>query len=251
MNAENKFTPPKGFSFNSNNKNIGENTSSNTDDSDQNYIKLFKKIDKLLFEFITTLKSNPLYLKSTDFLKSINHEKRIYLNQFVTFIFVIAPLIIIFGLFSINQKIKKSLQLKQDIIKDINSNISELSNIAKLKQELLISPLMKSQSDLDSKVRNGFNRGSDQAPLANITTSDFKMENPISEISNLFVSKGKINFSKLSNKQLMDFLVHVTSQDKMHINELSIIKEIPEITLKGTIEVQSLGEETNFADSFE
>jgi len=114
-------------------------------------MKLFKKIDQFIFVKLDLFKNDSSFQKFNDLKAHFNEEQQNTISQVIVFGVIIIPFIISGFIYWENYKIKRNIELKNQILEQVsllNSNHEALNNTS---SQFISSAAYTSREELDNK----------------------------------------------------------------------------------------------------
>lgn len=196
---------------------------------------LFRYVDELIFKQIDLLKQSQPYQQTMNQLNSLNDFQLKVLNQAVSVLIISIPLVILLIVFFMNVSFNSQLQVKRDILTEINNFTSAQKQLQSLGKNIISGGAISRRKDFSSKVGNSLvTAGGERSKIKVI---DFE-SNPKDGIVK---SIGVVKFEKLSTGVLSLFLGDLVDRGKFRISNLQVKKNLKDNVLRGQVEVHHYG----------
>lgn len=203
---------------------------------------LFKKIDSFVFKQVDLFKASPVYVKIQEPLNLIDDDLRLIINNVISSILILIPLIFIGILMLNNYRLKKEIALKKEIINlsnEILINKNEIQNVA---NSLLTNSSMDSDGAMSGRIKNLASSISLDPNKVNV--SNFTAEPSFAKSNKIIAT---INFSKLSTNELTNLLNGLLEREKMRISGVSVRKNPNDTQLEGFFQVNINAPQNSFS----
>lgn len=193
---------------------------------------LFKKIDTFVFKQVDLFKASPIYAKIQEPLNLIDDDLRLIINNVLSSILVLTPLVFIGILMFNNYRLKKEITLKKDIISRSNEILMNKNEIQNVASNFFTNSTIDSDSAMNGRIKNlssSISLDPNKVNVSNFTTE------PSFAKSNKVIAT--INFSKLSTNELVNLLSGLLEREKMRISGVTIRKNPNDTQLEGFFQV--------------
>lgn len=199
-------------------------------------MKMFKKIDQFIFLKLDLFKNDSSFQKFNDIKANFSDEQQNTISQILVFAVVFIPFIIT-GIISFgNYKIRKNIELKNQILEQIsflNSNHDTLSNTS---NQYVSSAAYTSREDLDNKIRNLFSaKGLDQNK---VSITDFNQINSSTTVSKIETT---IHFENFGTQDFSIFLNTMVDAEKFKVQKVTLLKNKTNNLLQGDLTLVHIG----------
>lgn len=203
---------------------------------------LFKKIDSFVFKQVDLFKASPVYIKIQEPLNLIDDDLRLIINNVISSVLILIPLIFIGILMFNNYRLKKEISLKKEIISRSNEILINKNEIQNVANNLFTNSSLDSDSAMNGRIKNlasSISLDPNKVNVSNFTTE------PSFAKSNKIIAT--INFSKLSTNELTNFLNGLLERERMRISSVSIRKNQNDTQLEGFFLVNINAPQNNYA----
>jgi len=197
---------------------------------------IFRPLDELLFKQIDVLKKSPSYQKMSEQIASLGETQQKVVNQITTFSTIVIPFIIALVIFFLNSSLRSDIELKKDILTQIQSFQSHKIETESIGRRVLAPRTLSDKNALKKRIDRIVSRksiGKDK-----ITISDFNSNLASGGIEQV---NAKLNFKKLTSTQFTDFLLALLQSEKMKVEEIEVNKDKKSKRLMGHLLVIHYG----------
>lgn len=199
-------------------------------------MKLFKKIDQFIFLKLDLFRNDSSFQKFNDLKANFNEEQQNTISQVLVFAVIFIPFIIT-GIISFgNYRIRKNIELKNQILEQIsilNSNHETLNNTS---NQYVSSTAYTSREDLDNKIRNLFSeKGLDQNKFS---ITDFTQLSSSSTVSKVETT---IHFENFGTQDFSNFLNTMVDVEKFKVEKVTLLKNKTNNLLQGDLTLVHIG----------
>lgn len=199
-------------------------------------MKMFKKIDQFIFLKLDLFKNDSSFQKFNDLKANLNEEQQNVFSQILVFGFIFIPFIVCGVLAFGNFKIRKNIELKNQILEQIsllNSNHDALNNTS---NQYVSSAAYTSREDLDNKIRNLFSgKGIDQNK---VSITEFNQVNSSSTVSKIETT---IHFENFGTQDFSNFLNTMVDAEKFKVQKMTLLKNKTNNLLQGDLTLVHIG----------
>lgn len=193
---------------------------------------LFKKIDSFVFKQVNLFKASPFYLKIQEPLNLIDDDLRLVVNNVLSSLLVLTPLILIGILMFNNYLLRKNVSLKKEIISRANEILVNKNEIINVTGNFISNSNIDSDAAMNGRVKNLCT--SINLDPNKVSASNFQSENSFAKSNKITAT---INFSKLSTNDLINLLSGLLEREKMRITGVNIRKNSSDTQLEGFFQV--------------
>ncbi|MFZ4713512.1 MAG: hypothetical protein ACOYL6_07370 [Bacteriovoracaceae bacterium] len=193
---------------------------------------IFKKLDAFIFKQVDLLKASPVYSKIQEPLTLMDDELRLVVNNSISLLLVIIPLIFIGVFIFLNYGIKQDIKMKKDILmtgQEIIVNRSEVNSVA---QTMLSNATVDSDAALGQRLKT-MAQGSSLDP-SKIQVGQFMAEASFAKSNKI---SAMISISRFSTNELTNLFSSLLMRERMKISGMNIKKNEKDGQLEGTINV--------------
>lgn len=193
---------------------------------------LFKKIDSFVFKQVDLFKASPIYVKIQEPLNLIDDDLRLVINNILSCIVILIPLIFIGILMFNNYRLKKEITLKKEIINQSNEILLNKNEIQNFANNFFTNSTIDSDAAMNGRIKNlcsSIGMDPNKVNVSNFTTE------PSFAKSNKVIAT--VNFSKLSTNDLANLLSGLLEKERMRISGVSIRKNPTDTQLEGYFQV--------------
>jgi len=202
-------------------------------------MKMFKKIDQFIFVKLDLFKNDNSFQKFNDLNSALNEEQQKVIAQVFVFGIALMPYIVSAFFFFGNYKIRKNIELKNQILEQIsllNANHNSLNNTS---NQYASTAAYTSKEELDNKIRNLFSsRGIDQNK---VSITDFNQINSSSTVSRIETT---IHFENFGTQDFSNFLNTLMDAEKFKVQKISLLKNVTNNLLQGDLTLVHIGRNT-------
>ena len=196
------------------------------------FTSIFKKFDKIIFKQVDAYKSSSFYLQSLDQFNTLDENVQKLIKQISSFLIIILPIAVISIIFINNRNIDNRVSFKKEILKTLYS-IDLRNRQLSFYENRIASPYkISSKKDLKNRIINIARANSISSQK--IVIGNFSQLQGTSRISQ---TEARINFRKLSTKELTKLLAALVKKEKVKVSNLNIKIDMKERLLKGHISV--------------
>lgn len=193
---------------------------------------LFKKIDSFVFKQVDLFKASPIFIKIQEPLNLIDDDLRLVVNNIISSILILIPLIFIGVLMFNNYRLKKEIALKKEIISRSSEILINKNEIQSVAGNFFTNSSIDSDAAMNGRIKN-------LSTSINLDPNKVNVSNFVSEPS--FAKSNKviatINFSKFSTNDLANLLSGLLEREKMRISGVSVRKNPTDMQLEGFLQV--------------
>lgn len=193
---------------------------------------LFKKIDSFVFKQVDLFKASPVFIKIQEPLNLIDDDLRLVVNNIISSILILIPLIFIGVLMFNNYRLKKEITLKKEIISRSSEILINKNEIQSVAGNFFTNSSIDSDAAMNGRIKN-------LSTSINLDPNKVNVSNFVSEPS--FAKSNKviatINFSKFSTNDLANLLSGLLEREKMRISGVSVRKNPTDMQLEGFLQV--------------
>lgn len=196
---------------------------------------VFRFVDELIFKQIDVLKQSQPYQQVMGQLNGLNDNQLKAANQAVSILIISIPVIILLIVFIVNISFNNQLQIKRDILSEINNYSSTQRQLQSLGKNIISGAAITLRRDFKSKVSNSLaTAGGNRADLKVL---DFESKPK----DGIVKATGVIRFEKLSTSVLSVYLGDLVDRGKFRISNLQVKKNLKDNVVRGQIEVHHYG----------
>ena len=196
------------------------------------FTSIFKKFDKIIFKQVDAYKSSSFYLQSLDQFNTLDENVQKLIKQISSFFIIILPIAVVAIIFINNRNIDNRVSFKKEILKTLYS-IDLRNRQLSFYENRIASPYkISSKKDLKNRIINIARANSISSQK--IVIGNFSQLQGTSRISQ---TEARINFRKLSTKELTKLLAALVKKEKVKVSNLNIKIDMKERLLKGHISV--------------
>lgn len=193
---------------------------------------LFKKIDRLLFSSLEGFKSSSLYQQYQNSTSGLSESGRRVLNQVVACLISFLPLLIVAFLFFNNWQAKRSINLKKEILSQVESLSKSKDSLEKAGAKLFSTTPVIDKDDLQRKINPSVRNGS-------LSVLSFDAQSVGAGINQIL---GSISINGLSNNDFNSFLKKVTLELGLQIKSLELMRKEDNL-ISGKVDISFYGKE--------
>jgi hypothetical protein len=201
---------------------------------------LFKRIDTFFFEKIDQLKKTPNYNSFLDFYNGLEEETQKGIKALVVLLIFLFPVIFLSFFIWQNDKLKKDLSLRIQVLSKANQIIGQKKSLNQIKFNVLSQNPIDSDSMLTSKLSGLLT--STGVDMTKIKISDFQSEDVSSE---LYRTQSKLNFNSFSTDELMTLITTLIQREKFKVSDVSISRNASSNLLQGYVHLIHLSQISN------
>lgn len=192
----------------------------------------FKKMDRAIFEQIDRFKTTPNYNVLTDFYNNLEEEQQKLAKGGVILVLFLIPFIVLTILWWQNKNIREDYELRLSIMNKAQQLIGESRGVMAVGPQLISQAPIDSEDMLMSRVANAIaGSGMD---TSKISRGEFSTTN-ISE--KILQTESVLNFTNVSNDELVGLFSSLITREKMRISEVSINRNADTGLLVGNFRV--------------
>jgi len=196
---------------------------------------IFRIVDEFVFKQIDSLKNSQPYSDAMRQLNSLPDFQLKLVNQISTLVLVSVPLIIFIVLVIININFNSSLQMKRDLLAEINNHSAAQKQLQSLGRNIISGAALATKGAFSRQVVNSISTSGGNKADIRILDFESKPKDGIVKAS------GVVRFTKLSTKVLSSFLADLVDRNKFRVSNLLIKKNIKDNTVNGQVELQHYG----------
>jgi hypothetical protein len=200
----------------------------------------FKRIDTFFFEKIDQLKKTPNYNSFLDFYNGLEEETQKGIKALVVLLIFLFPVIFLSFFIWQNDKLKKDLSLRIQVLSKANQIIGQKKSLNQIKFNVLSQNPIDSDSMLTSKLSGLLT--STGVDMTKIKISDFQSEDVSSE---LYRTQSKLNFNSFSTDELMTLITTLIQREKFKVSDVSISRNASSNLLQGYVHLIHLSQISN------
>jgi hypothetical protein len=200
----------------------------------------FKRIDTFFFEKIDQLKKTPNYNSFLDFYNGLEEETQKGIKALVVLLIFLFPIIFLSFFIWQNDKLKKDLSLRIQVLSKANQIIGQKKSLNQIKFSVLSQNPIDSDSMLTSKLSGLLT--STGVDMTKIKISDFQSEDISSE---LYRTQSKLNFNSFSTDELMTLITTLIQREKFKVSDVSISRNASSNLLQGYVHLIHLSQISN------
>ncbi|MDH5580518.1 MAG: hypothetical protein OEY33_01305 [Bdellovibrionales bacterium] len=197
---------------------------------------ILKKIDEFLFKSIDNLLAKPELQNTFDQLSSLDEEVQKFINQALSVIFVLLPIVGFSYVVYKNYEISQTVENKRLIMNSISSFLEKSSESHKLQTEVLSKSMIKSKNDFESRLLGLFPSGT--LPPKSLEFVNFRQHSPT---KNLTQSNVDIIIKGITPELLTSLTDKLINREKVKIAQVQIEKDPKTSLLKGKMHVIHFG----------
>lgn len=176
-----------------------------------------KKIDRAIFEQIDKFKTTPNYTVLTDFYNNLEEEQQKLAKGVIILVLFLIPMFVLTLLWWQNQNIRDDYNLRMSIMNKAQQLIGESRGVTAIGPQIISQAPIDSEEMLMSRVSNAIaGSGMD---TNKITRGEFSTTN-VSE--KILQTESVLNFTNLSNDELVNLFSSLITREKMRISEVTI-----------------------------
>jgi hypothetical protein len=202
-------------------------------------MNIFKKIDQFIFIKLDLFKNDSRFQRFNDLKANLNEDQQKTISQILVFGIVFIPFIISGFISFGNFKIRKNIELKNQILEQIsllNSNRDSLNNTS---NQYVSSAAYTSREELDNKIRNLFSsKGIDQNKIS------IKEFNQVSTSATVARIETTIHFENFGTQDFSNFLNTMVDAEKFKVQKITLVKNITNNLLQGDLTLVHIGRNT-------
>ena len=196
------------------------------------FTSIFKKFDKIIFKQVDAYKSSSFYLQSLDQFNTLDENVQKLIKQISSFFIIILPIAVVAIIFINNRNIDNRVIFKKEILKTLYSIDSRNRQLSFYENRIASPYKISSKKDLKNRIINIARANSISSQK--IVIGNFSQLQGTSRISQ---TEARINFRKLSTKELTKLLAALVKKEKVKVSDLNIKIDVKERLLKGHISV--------------
>lgn len=176
-----------------------------------------KKMDRTIFEQIDRFKTSPNYTALTDFYNNLDEEQQKLAKGGIILVLFLVPVLFLSILWWQNQNIREDHELRMAIMNKAQQVIGESRGVLAIGPQLISQAPIDSEEMLMSRVSNAIaGSGMD---TNKISRAEFNTTN-VSE--KILQTESVLNFTNLSNEELVNLFSSLINREKMRISEVTI-----------------------------
>lgn len=199
-------------------------------------MKFFKKIDQYIFFKLDIFKNDSSFQKFNDLKANLNEEQQNTISQIIMLGVILIPFLICGYLSYGNYKIKKSIELKNQILEQISFLNSNHESLNITSNQYVSSVAYASKEELDNKVRNLLStKGIDQSK---ISITDFNQLTSSASVSKIETTIHFDNFGTQDFSNLLSTLVEI---EKFKVQKVTLLKNNTNSLLQGDLTLVHIG----------
>ena len=196
------------------------------------FTSIFKKFDKIIFKQVDAYKSSSFYLQSLDQFNTLDENVQKLIKQISSFFIIILPISVVAFIFINNRNIDTRVSFKKEILKTLYSIDSRNRQLSFYENRIASPYKISSKKDLKNRIINIARANSISSQK--IVIGNFSQLQGTSRISQ---TEARINFRRLSTKELTKLLAALVKKEKVKVSNLNIKIDVKERLLKGHISV--------------
>ncbi len=189
-------------------------------------------MDILIFKLADTLNSFGPWQQIVDRFRMLNETQQKWVNHLMSLLCVLAPLIFLFFVLSVDRTVRSNVDIKEQLLHSIE-------NLSKIKGEYLNLERMKisrssiaSQEDAEAVLKKVFE--SKSINWEKISISNFSKDE---NAQGLVISTFRLSFTGYTNADINQTLSILIEREKAAISNISIRKDLKDNTLVGQFDV--------------
>lgn len=197
----------------------------------------FSQIDEFIFHKLDYLKNEGIFQKINDLLSALEEQQKKTALQIITFLFLFFPFVFVVVLWWGNSQIKKSLEIKTQILEQISFFDGNKNSFNTLSAKTLSPNLIVNKNELDNKIRNILSQnGIDQHK---VTLNNFHQ---ISSSSNIEKIEAEVSFTDFGTSDFSNFIRSLLDSERFKILQVKLEKNVETNLLMGTLSLLHLGQ---------
>ncbi len=192
----------------------------------------FKKIDEEILKQIEVLQSTSFYNQFNEKLSYLDEFQQKLVNIGLNTLFLVIPIIATFIIFLSNYSLKSEIDVKEQIIVEINKVQDKQKEVNSLKRSVVSRDKISSESDFTSTIKKDLTaKGIEDKKIS------FENYEEVKSTKNIRKSKGRVNFKSFTNSDLNNLLSVLLSKSKFKANKIQINRESSGEFIKGFVEL--------------
>lgn len=192
----------------------------------------FKKVDQAIFEQIDKFKTTPNYTLVTDFYNNLEEEQQKLFKGGVLLLLILLPTLFLTVLWWQNRSIHEEYDIRMSIMNKAQQIIGESRGVSSIGPQIIAQSPIDSESMLTSRISAAVaGTGMD---TNKISRGEFLTTN-VSE--KIFQTEAVINFSNVSNDELMNLFTGIIRREKMRVSEVTINRNADTSLLSGSFRI--------------
>ncbi|MBF0300497.1 MAG: hypothetical protein HQK51_17400 [Oligoflexia bacterium] len=196
-----------------------------------------KKTDIFLFQKVDLLKKNYFYLKYIEFTNSLKYEVKVTINQMISWLLILLPLIFVLIVLINNYVYRNTLNMKYEIFTIANKIINSEKEIQAARRYVVSNFDATTVGDFEVRIKDMVSTSGIKASAINLAnTSSNTIHNRYNQIS------ADINFINVSVTEFTKFLANIVVYQKLKVNSISVAKDPNMELLRGSIGVSHYNE---------
>ncbi len=196
---------------------------------------IFRAVDEFVFKQIDNLKNSQPYSDAMRQLNSLPDFQLKLVNQISTLVLVSVPLIIFIVLVIININFNSSLEMKRNILSEINNHSAAQKKLQSLGRNIISGAGLENKGAFSRQIVNSISTAGGSKSAIRILDFESTPKDGIVKAS------GVVRFSKLSTQVLSSFLGDLVDRNKFRVSNLLVKKNIKENTVNGQVELHHYG----------
>ena len=200
--------------------------------------EIFRQIDDFFSKQIELLRTNQNFQKLNELLSTLPELQQNLINQASNLLIILIPLILIITLFFIRSGVNNNLEIKKNILTNINEIKQNKRTFSRLERKLTTSGQILNKGDLVKKI-NSY-ASSHGIKKAHISLDNFDISNNGGKINKI---KANLKFNTLTSVRFSNLSLDVAQKLKATITKLNVTKDQNSGFLKGNMELFILSKE--------
>jgi translation initiation factor 2B subunit (eIF-2B alpha/beta/delta family) len=196
---------------------------------------VFRTVDEFIFKQVDALKSSQPYQDLIRQMSVLNDFQLKTVNQVISLLFVILPILLFIVLWFINISFNNNLDKKREILTEINKFSSSQKKLQSLGKNIISGAAITTKGSFGKKISNSMSTAGGER--SNVKVLHFESV-PKDGIVN---ATGVTSFNKVSTKVLSSFLSDLAGRSKFRISALMVKKNIKDNVVSGQIQLQHYG----------
>lgn len=199
-------------------------------------IKFFQIIDQAIFNQIDQMKNDPNIAKITDSLNAMDDKSQRLASGAISATVILLPVILVSVYFYLNQSLRSSIQIKEDIIAQVAEIDKHNRQLTQISQSSIGAQAFEDRAQLEQRLRILLSQNQIDASKVNVI--DF---NQINSTEMTISSESKIEISRFANQDLSKFLRGLLEREKFKIQDINLNKDTESNLLNGSLTLLHIG----------
>lgn len=201
--------------------------------------KIFREFDDFIFKQLDNFKESSAKQKIDDTLNSLSEQQLKIVSQAGSYAIIFIPIFILLGLFISNSMYRSDINLKKEILSEIEYFNSKKNEVENLGRRIISPHKVLNRDDMTARIRRLAQR-KDIGPKS-LAVANFEA---LEQSGNISKSEASINVRDLTSKNLSDLFLGLLQSEKVKVHEIKLKRDSKKKLINGNLKITHYGKVT-------